>query len=116
VSGTSKALTVVTVTVLLQLVAAALLKHAALVAPGGLLLPAALIAVAITIHALRFVLWGYAHKRWPLSVTYPMTAVFFPIVIAMAAWYGENIRAGQLVGSACITLGVLWLTLQGQDT
>lgn len=113
--ATPGALTVVTATVLLQIVAAALLKHAALAASGGPMLPAALISAAIAIHGVRFVLWGHAHARWPLSATYPLTAVFFPIVLAMAAWYGEDLGVGKLAGSACITFGVAWLILQGQD-
>ena len=109
------ALGIVTLTVLLQLVAAALLKQAALIAAAGLFLALALVAVAIGIHGLRFLLWGYAHRRWPLSHTYPLTAIFFPIVVGMAVLYGEQIRAPQVLGSLLIGLGVAWLTFRKQD-
>ncbi|HEY1772879.1 MAG TPA: hypothetical protein VGM47_04195 [Gammaproteobacteria bacterium] len=111
----NKALGMVTLTVLLQLVAAALLKRAAVVAPMGLLLPAFLIGVTLGIHGLRFLLWGYVHKRWPLSHTYPMTAVFFPLVIIMAAAYGEPIHLNQALGGLLIAGGVAWLTFKTGD-
>ena len=112
---TLKALAVVTVTVLLQLLGAALLKQATLSVHLGLLLPALFIAAAFGVQGMRFVLWGYAHKRWPLSVTYPMTAVFFPMLIALAASYGERVTASQWLGGLLITGGVAWLTFQGQE-
>ena len=111
----NKALGMVTLTVLLQLVAAALLKRAAAVAPMGLLVPALLIGVTLGIHALRFLLWGYVHRRWPLSHTYPMTAVFFPLILIMAAAYGEPIHLNQVLGGLLIAGGVAWLTFKTGD-
>ncbi|HEX4299657.1 MAG TPA: hypothetical protein VH327_02195 [Gammaproteobacteria bacterium] len=111
----NKALGMVTLTVLLQLVAAALLKRAAMAAPMGLLLPVLLIGVTLAIHGLRFLLWGYVHRRWPLSHTYPMTAVFFPLAIIMAAAYGEPIHVNQVLGGLLIAAGVAWLTFKTAD-
>ncbi len=107
-----KALGIVTLTVVLQLAAAALLKQAALLSHLGLWLPVALIGVALAIHGLRFLLWGYAHRRWPLSMTYPMTAVFFPTIIVMALAYGEPIHITQVIGGLLIASGVAWLTFK----
>lgn len=114
-NATLKALSVVTVTVLLQLLGAAFLKQATLSVHVGLWLPALFIVAAFGVQGVRFLLWGYAHKRWPLSVTYPMTAVFFPMLIALAAFYGEQVTAAQWLGGFLITGGVAWLTFQGQD-
>lgn len=111
----TRALGVVTLTVLLQLVAAALLKQAAVDSRLGYLLPAVLIGLALGVHAVRFVLWGYAHRRWPLSMTYPMTAVFFPMIIVMALAYGEPIHATQAVGALLVAAGVAWLTFKRYD-
>jgi len=110
-----KALAVVTVTVLLQLLGAAFLKQASLSARLGLLVPALLILCAFGVQGLRFLLWGYAHKRWPLSVTYPLTAIFFPMLIGLAAFYGEPVTLQQWLGGLCITAGVAWLTLQSRE-
>lgn len=114
-NATAKALIVVTVTVLLQLLGAALLKQASLSVKLGLLVPVLFIGAAFAVQGLRFLIWGYAHKRWPLSVTYPMTAVFFPMLIALAAFYGEPVTAQQWLGGLCITAGVAWLTLQSRE-
>ena len=114
-SAGNRALGAVTLTVLLQLGAAALLKQAALVAPRGLWIPALLIGMALGIHALRFLLWGYVHRRWPLSHTYPMTAVFFPLIIVMAAAYGDPIHLNQVLGGLLIAGGVAWLTFKQAD-
>jgi drug/metabolite transporter (DMT)-like permease len=113
---TMKALAVVTVTVLLQLVGAAFLKQASLDTHLALWIPAAFIVAAFGVQGLRFLLWGYAHKRWPLSVTYPMTAIFFPMLIALAAAYGEPVSVQQWIGGFCITAGVAWLTFQRQES
>lgn len=114
-SRNGKALGIVTLTVLLQLVAAALLKQAAVESHLGVLLPVLLIGLALAVHAVRFVLWGYAHRRWPLSMTYPMTAVFFPMVIIMALAYGEPVHATQAVGALLVAAGVAWLTFKHYD-
>ena len=39
-----------------------------------------LIALAILVNVLKFVFWGYLHKRFDLSKTYPLTAIFFPLI------------------------------------
>ena len=114
-NANGKALGIVTLTVLLQLVAAALLRQAAVASHLGLVLPAALIGVALAVHGLRFLLWGYAHRRWPLSMTYPMTAVFFPMIIVMALAYGEPIHATQASGAVLVAAGVAWLTFKRYD-
>lgn len=114
-NATTKALSVVTLTVLLQLLGAACLKQATLSVHLGLWLPVLFIVAAFGVQGLRFILWGYAHRRWPLSVTYPMTAVFFPMLIALAAVYGEQVTARQWLGGLLISGGVAWLSFQGQN-
>lgn len=114
-TATQKALAVVTVTVLLQLLGAAFLKQAALAAHGMPLVPAVFIVAAFGVQGVRFLLWGYAHRRWPLSMTYPMTAVFFPLLIGLAAWYGERVSLQQWAGGLLITAGVAWITFKGAE-
>lgn len=114
-NATKKALAVVTVTVLLQLTGAALLKQATLAVHLGLLITAIFIAAAFGVQGARFLLWGYAHRRWPLSVTYPMTAIFFPLLIALAMLYGEQVAPHQWLGGLLITAGVAWITFKGVE-
>lgn len=92
-------------TVVIQLLVAALLKELALrdAAPAqvGLVLTA-----AVALNALRFLLWGYTHRHFPLSRSYPLTALFFPCVLLLAAYYGEAVGAMQIVGVSVIMLGL----------
>ncbi len=114
-NATKKALAVVTVTVLLQLTGAALLKQATLAVHLSLLITAVFIAAAFGVQSARFLLWGYAHRHWPLSMTYPMTAIFFPLLIVLAMLYGEQVAPHQWLGGLLITAGVAWITFKGVE-
>lgn len=106
-------LLVVTLAVALQIGAALVLKSLADLgrAPGVLLLLG--IAGVALLNGLRFLVWGVAHRRWPLSHSYPLASTFFPLMLAVAWAYGDPIRPTQVAGTALITAGVLWLTLRG---
>lgn len=67
------------------------------------------IGFVLLINGLRFLVWMYAHKRYPLSTTYPLTSLFFPIMLLVAYFYQEPIEWNQWVGAVLITLGVFWL-------
>jgi multidrug transporter EmrE-like cation transporter len=67
------------------------------------------IALALALNLLRFAVWALAHRRYPLSFTYPMTSLFYPIMLAVAYYYQEPIYMNQWVGTILITLGVVWL-------
>jgi len=114
-NDTKKPLALVTMTVLLQLTGAALLKQATLEVHLGLVITAVFIAAAFGMQGARFLLWGYAHRRWPLSMTYPMTAIFFPLLIALAMLYGEQVALHQWLGGLLISAGVAWITFKGME-
>lgn len=105
-------LMVVALTVILQLLAAYVLDVAASARTIGL---AAILAigVAIALHGIRFLLWGYAHKRYPLSHTYPLTALFFPFVLVISHWRGDHVGSWQWAGTLLITLGVGMMAVDG---
>lgn len=69
---------------------------------------------AVALHGIRFVIWGYAHRRYPLSLTYPLTALFFPLVLVLAYWRGEAVGMAQVGGTILITAGVA-LTAWGSN-
>lgn len=106
-------LLLVLATVLLQLVAAWLLDIAA-AQPGAALLAVSMIAVVMLLHAGRFVIWGYTHRHFPLSHSYPLTALFFPLVLLLSWWRGDAVGGWQLAGTALITLGVVVMS-QGAE-
>lgn len=97
----------VLVTVALQLVAAWILDVTAKSESRLDLMAAGAVLAAVFLHGIRFIVWGFAHRRFPLSLTYPLTALFFPFVLALSYWRGEGISWFQIGGTALITLGVV---------
>jgi drug/metabolite transporter (DMT)-like permease len=76
-------------------------------------LPLAAVAAGVGLVALlngaRFLAWGYSHRRFPLSTSYPLSSVFFPLMLGVAYLYGDPIGWNQWLGTALITTGVVWL-------
>lgn len=66
----------------------------------------------ILLNVLRFVVWGYAHHRFPLSTTFPLSSLFFPSMLLVAFAYGDPIEVRQVIGAMLITVGSLWLNFK----
>ena len=93
-------------TVVIQLLAAAVLSYAAGRGQHFLsVLVLTAIVVALVLNAIRFLAWGYLHHRFPLSHVYPLTAMFFPCVLILASLRGESITTPQIIGTLLITSG-----------
>ncbi len=103
-------LPLVCTTIAMQLVVAWLLGSVAATFPrSGLILAGAAVSAAIGLNLCRFAVWGYTHRRYPLSHTYPLTALFFPCVLALSWLHGDVLGSRQLIGTLLITLGALAL-------
>lgn len=103
-------------TVVIQIVVAVMLKELA-DAQGGnshlwLLL---ILAAAVVLNGLRFLVWGYTHKHYPLSHSYPLTALFFPCILLVSAWYGEPIGWAKITGVCVIVLGLMLMTWSSSE-
>ena len=103
------ALVLVVVAVGLNLLSAVLLKEAADMGQAPMIAIGVLILLVIFINFLRVLLWSAIHKRFRLSDSYPLTSLFFPMILMLSVLYGEEIGFAKLVGTAFITLGVLVL-------
>lgn len=101
--------------VALQLLAAKLVKDASALPPNRVFALASMLAVVLALAAARFVVWGEMHKRYPLSLAYPANALFFPLVMALAWFYGEAITAANIAGAALVTIGVVLCLLGNPD-
>lgn len=99
----------------LQLCAAKLIKDASALPPTRPLLLASLLAIVLALAAARFVVWGEMHKRYPLSLAYPANALFFPLVMALAWFYGETVTRANIAGAALVTVGVVLCLLGNPD-
>jgi drug/metabolite transporter (DMT)-like permease len=109
VSQRMLAVLLVSVAVMLNLISAAVLKEAADMGKASPLAIGVLILVVIFINLLRMVFWAAIHKRFRLSDSYPLTSLFFPMILVLSAIYGEEMGLAKLIGTALITLGVLVL-------
>jgi hypothetical protein len=70
------------------------------------------LAAVGAVDVARLVVWGFAHRRFPLSTTFPLSSLFFPAMLGVAILYGDEVGALQVAGAALITGGVAWLTLR----
>ncbi len=68
----------------------------------------------MALNVLRLGIWGAAHRRFPLSDTFPLSALFFPIMLAVAWAFGDAITWRQWLGAALITAGSAWITVQSR--
>jgi drug/metabolite transporter (DMT)-like permease len=104
------ALALMLVAVALQISGAAALKLLADARTrASLVVLASGIAVVLAINAARLVVWGIAHRRFPLSTAFPLSSLFFPALLALAFLFGDPIRTREIAGAALITAGSAWL-------
>ena len=59
--------------------------------------------------------WGEMHKRYPLSLAYPASALFFPLVMVLAWLYGEVVTPAKVAGSMLVTFGVMLCVVGNPD-
>lgn len=98
----------VSATVVIQLAAAWVLGTAAGIKPSpGWIVATVGVALAIGLNVVRFVIWGYTHRHFPLSQTYPLTALFFPCILILSYLKGDSIHPMEIAGTALITLGAI---------
>lgn len=55
----------------------------------------------------QFLLWTRAHRLYPLSLTYPLTGLTFPIALIVAVLYKEPVRAVHVLATVLVSLGVI---------
>lgn len=67
------------------------------------------VCLIILLNGLRIVIWGLAHSRYPLNLTYPFTSLFFPFLLAVSYYYDEPLPWTKWAGTMLITAGVFWL-------
>lgn len=70
------------------------------------------IGAVLSVNVLRLGVWGLAHSRFPLSSTFPLSSLFYPAMLGVAVWFGDDIGAQQVVGALLIASGSVWLTLR----
>jgi drug/metabolite transporter (DMT)-like permease len=99
----------------LNLLAAIMMKLLANKTGIGIILFLLGIGCVVFLNGLRLVVWMFANKRFPLSTMYPLTSIFYPLMLGVSYAFGEKITTFQIVGTFFITLGVFWLGWRTKD-
>lgn len=99
-------LMLVTTAVVLNIASAIVLKEAVELTDPTMLLLIGLLALVVLINLLRVGFWAAIHRRYRLSDSYPLTALFFPMILLLSLFYGEEIGAYKVLGTLLITIGV----------
>ena len=93
----------------LNLISALVLKETADMKDGSMAAIGAALLIVILLNLSRVGCWAAIHKRFQLSDSYPLTSLFFPMILIASASYGEEINAPKMIGTLLITLGVVVL-------
>lgn len=91
----------------LQLINATLVKFASTKPAPPLLVVGGLLTVVLVLSFVRFLIWNGIYKRYPISLAYPLSAIFFPAVVAIAWAMGEPIGFPQVCGATLVMFGVI---------
>ncbi|MBA3447602.1 MAG: hypothetical protein H0T56_08320 [Pseudaminobacter sp.] len=105
------AIAVVLVVVFLNIFNAVILKYAAIAAHAHFIIVGSFILLVLLINVGRVIVWGWIHKRYSLARSYPLTAIFFPLIAITSWWQGEPITLQAVIGVVTITAGVVWYAL-----
>lgn len=114
-AGRAVLLAMIGASIVLQLASASLLKYASLDARPGIAFVALVLAVVFGLNFGRLVIWTYIHRRFPVSMAYPLSALFFPAVLLLAWAMGEPLGPMQVLGGIIVAGGVAAILASGQD-
>ena len=69
-----------------------------------------IVTIVIIINFAKFKVWGIIYKRFHLSESYPLVALFFPLVYAVSIYNGEaKLEANKVIGIVLILFGIFIL-------
>jgi drug/metabolite transporter (DMT)-like permease len=66
-------------------------------------------AAVLFVNGLRMLVWMYANRYFPLSTMYPLTSIYYPLMLFVSHAFGETITLPQVIGALLIAFGVFWL-------
>lgn len=97
------------INIAIQLVIAGIVKYSTQVTLTTLWLLALIYVVVLTLNVVRFVVWGVIHQRYPLGIAYASSALLFPCIVALSAYYGEPVTWRNIAGVVLVMIGVVAL-------
>ena len=98
----------VSLIVFLNVFIALVLRYATNISETRVVMIALLLGVVLFISVVKFWLWGYIHKYFNLSTSYPMAATYYPIIYSVAIYYGEtSFEVSKAIGTLLIFSGAI---------
>jgi multidrug transporter EmrE-like cation transporter len=97
------------VNIVVQLIVAGIVKYSTQVAWTTLLTMAIIYAVVLLLNVVRFVVWGVIHRHYPLGIAYASSALLFPCIVVLSAYYGEPVTWRNIAGVVLVMIGVIAL-------
>ena len=75
-----------------------------------------IIVVVIIVNFIKFKLWGYIHKQYHLSNSYPAVAIFFPIIYFISIMKEDAVfEFSKVIGIVFILLGIFYMNQAGKE-
>ena len=97
------------VNIVVQLIVAGIVKYSTQVSWTTLWVMTLIYAVVLLLNGVRFVVWGVIHRHYPLGIAYASSALLFPCIVALSAYYGEPVTWRNIAGVVLVMIGVLAL-------
>ena len=68
------------------------------------------ILAALGLNITKFLIWGYIHKNYNLTKSYPLTAIFFPIIFFIVYMKDEaEFSFTKIIGVSVILVGIFYI-------
>ena len=97
------------INIVIQLIVAGVVKYSTQVAWTTLWVMILIYAVVLLLNVVRVVVWGVIHQRYPLGIAYASSALLFPCIVVLSAYYGEPVTWRNMVGVVLVMVGVIAL-------
>jgi len=95
-------------TVLVTLITAMLLNFGAKSSSVFSLVGFSILGIVFLVNIVKFKIWGFVYKRYNLNESYPLTALFFPLIYLVAIINNEAvIEFNKIIGILLIVVGAL---------
>ncbi|MBM3703067.1 MAG: hypothetical protein FJW63_08815 [Actinobacteria bacterium] len=105
----TKLILFVLILVILNLFAAVLMKILSLINIENYFVIVLGVITVMIINLFRLIVWYHANKQFNLNIIYPLTSIYYPLVLFVSYFFNEKITFIQIIGTIFIMSGVFWL-------
>ncbi|MBL4652455.1 MAG: hypothetical protein JKY53_06255 [Flavobacteriales bacterium] len=75
------------------------------------------IALVFCINILKFGIWGWIHKKFDVTKSYPLTASFFPLIFLIAYFKGDTeLSITKIAGVVLIVVGLFVFEVKKEES